>query len=108
MLRCLIPLYAANVRPNVTTIRSAALASPTPPATVVLDLVRQTVLESTVLHILVELDRELSEAGVRLMITAVPERTLRTLRRAEWWRDVESNGRYQTDLDAAVEAVGRR
>ena len=108
VLRCLVPLYAANVRPNVTTIRSAALASPTPPATVVVDLVRQTVLESTVLHILVELDRELSEAGVRLMITAVPERTLRTLRRAEWWRDVESNGRYQPDLDAAVEAVGRR
>nr|WP_221220646.1 SulP family inorganic anion transporter [Mycolicibacterium sp. BK634] len=105
VLRCLVPLYAANVRPNIAAIRAATLEADTAPATVVLDLVRQTVLESTVLHILVDLDLELSGSGVRLMITALPERTLRTVRRTEWWQEFEAEGRYQPDLDAAVEAV---
>jgi sulfate permease, SulP family len=107
VLRCLVPLYAANVRPNIAAIRDAALGADTKPATVVLDLVRQTVLESTVLHILVDLDLELSGAGVRLMISALPERALRTVQRTEWWHEFEAEGRYQPDLDAAVEAVSR-
>ncbi|MBB3606191.1 MFS superfamily sulfate permease-like transporter [Mycolicibacterium sp. BK556] len=107
VLRCLVPLYAANVRPNIAAIRAATLEADTAPATVVLDLVRQTVLESTVLHILVDLDLELSGSGVRLMITALPERTLRTVRRTEWWQEFEAEGRYQPDLDAAVEAVDK-
>lgn len=107
VLRCLVPLYAANVRPNIAAIRDAALAAEPTPATLVLDLVRQTVLESTVLHLLVELDLELSGAGIRLMITALPDRTLRTVQRTEWWADFEAEGRYQPDLDAAVETVGR-
>jgi MFS superfamily sulfate permease-like transporter len=107
VLRCLVPLYAANVRPNIAAIRDAALDLQPPARTVVLDLVRQTVLESTVLHILVDLDLELSGAGIRLMITALPARTLQMLQRTEWWHEVEADGRYQPDLDAAVEAVGR-
>jgi MFS superfamily sulfate permease-like transporter len=105
VLRCLVPLYAANVRPNFATIRTATLEADTQPTTLVLDLVRQTVLESTVLHILADLDLELSGAGIRLMITALPDRTLRTMRRTEWWQEFEADGRYQPDLDAAVEAV---
>jgi MFS superfamily sulfate permease-like transporter len=107
VLRCLVPLYAANVRPNIAAIRTAALEADTKPATVVLDLVRQTVLESTVLHILVDLDLELSGAGIRLMVSALPQKTLRTVQRTEWWQEFEAEGRYQPDLDAAVEAVGK-
>jgi sulfate permease, SulP family len=107
VLRCLVPLYAANVRPNIAAIRDAVLGAGTKPETVVLDLVRQTVLESTVLHILVDLDLELSGAGVRLMISALPEKALRTVQRTEWWHEFEADGRYQPDLDAAVEAVSR-
>lgn len=105
VLRCLVPLYAANVRPNIAAIRTATLEADTKPATVVLDLVRQTVLESTVLHILVDLDYELSGAGIRLMISALPERTLRTVQRTQWWQQFEADGRYHPDLDAAREAV---
>ncbi|WP_431239424.1 SulP family inorganic anion transporter [Mycolicibacterium aichiense] len=106
VLRCLVPLYAANVRPNVAAIRDAALEVQPRSGTVVLDLVRQTVLESTVLHILVELDLELCAAGIRLMITSLPDRTLQMLQRTEWWHEFDADGRYQPDLDAAVEAVG--
>ncbi|MEZ0355382.1 SulP family inorganic anion transporter [Mycobacterium sp. SA01] len=107
VLRCLVPLYAANVRPNVAAIRDAALEVQPRSSTLVLDLVRQTVLESTVLHILVELDLELRGAGIRLMITALPDRTLQMLQRTEWWHEFDADGRYQADLDAALEAVGR-
>ncbi|MCX2929836.1 SulP family inorganic anion transporter [Mycobacterium sp. CVI_P3] len=107
VLRCLVPLYAANVRPNIAAIRDAALGAETTPTTVVLDLVRQTVLESTVLHLLVDLDLELSGAGVRLMVSALPERALRTVQRTAWWHEVEADGRYHPDLDAAVDAVSR-
>jgi SulP family sulfate permease len=103
VLRCLVPLYAANVRPNITAIRKATLEADTQPTTLVLDLVRQTVLESTVLNLVVDLDLELSGAGIRLMITALPDRTLRTVRRTEWWQEFEADGRYQPDLDAAVD-----
>ncbi|WP_099247177.1 SulP family inorganic anion transporter [Mycobacterium sp. shizuoka-1] len=106
VLRCLVPMYAANVRPNIAAIRDAALGDQ-PPGTVVLDLVRQTVLESTVLHILVDLDLELSGAGVRLMISALPDRALRTVQRTEWWQEFTAEERYQPDLDAAVQAVER-
>jgi MFS superfamily sulfate permease-like transporter len=106
VLRCLVPLYAANVRPNIAAIRDAVLGTQTLPTTVVVDLVRQTVLESTVLHILVDLDLELSGAGVRLMISALPERALRTVQRTEWWQELNADGRYQPDLNAAVDAVG--
>ncbi|SBS77058.1 Sulfate transporter [uncultured Mycobacterium sp.] len=105
VLRCLVPLYAANVRPNIAAIRKATLDAGTQPTTLVLDLVRQTVVESTVLHILADLDLELSGAGIRLMITALPDRTLRTVQRTEWWQEFEADGRYQSDLNAAVEAV---
>lgn len=107
VLRCLVPLYAANVRPNVTAVRDAALGSDTTPTTVVLDLVRQTMLESTVLHILVDLDLELSGAGIRLMFTSLPERARQTIGRTEWWHEVEADGRYQPDLDAALDALSR-
>jgi MFS superfamily sulfate permease-like transporter len=105
VLRCLVPLYAANVRPNVAAIRTATIEADTQPTTLVLDLVRQTVVESTVLHILVDLDLELAGAGIRLMITALPDRTLRTVRRTEWWQEFEADGRYHPDLDAAIEAA---
>ena len=39
------------------------------------------------------------------MITALPDRTLRTLKRTEWWQEFEADGRYQPDLNAAVEEV---
>ncbi|TGD84933.1 SulP family inorganic anion transporter [Mycolicibacterium sp. CH28] len=107
VLRCLVPLYAANVRPNIAAIRDAALREQPKPTAVVLDLVRQAVLESTVLHILVDLDLELSGAGIRLMFTALPERAHQMVLRTEWWHQVEADGRYQPDLDAAVEAVDR-
>nr|WP_205267406.1 SulP family inorganic anion transporter [Mycolicibacterium sphagni] len=105
VLRCLVPLYAANVRPNIAAIRTATLEADTQPATLVLDLVRQTVLESTVLHILVDLELELSGAGIRLMITSLPDRNLRTVQRTDWWQEFEVDGRYQPDLNAAVDAV---
>ncbi len=105
VLRCLVPLYAANVRPNISAIRKATLEADTPPTTLVLDLVRQTVLESTVLYLLVDLDLELSGAGIRLMISGLPDRTLRTVRRTEWWQEFEADGRYQPDLDAAFDAI---
>ncbi|BBZ74925.1 sodium-independent anion transporter [Mycolicibacterium anyangense] len=105
VLRCLVPLYAANVRPNIAMIRNAALEAEITPAVVILDLVRQTVLESTVLHILVELDLEMSGSGVRLVFTGLPERALRTVARTRWWHQVEADGRYHSDLHRAVQAV---
>lgn len=108
VLRCLVPLYAANVRPNVAAIRTAALEAETPPGVVILDLVRQTVLESTVLHILVDLDLEMSGSGVRLMFTGLPDRALRTVERTRWWHQVSADGRYHPDLDSALQAAARR
>lgn len=108
VLRCLVPLYAANVRPNIAMIRTATLEAETTPAVVILDLVRQVVLESTVLHILVELDLELSGSGVHMMFTGLPDRALRTVARTEWWHQVNADGRYYPDLDAALLAAERR
>ncbi|AKK26902.1 SulP family inorganic anion transporter [Mycobacterium sp. EPa45] len=107
VLRCLVPLYAANVRPNIAAICNAALEADTQPATVVLDLVRQTVLESTVLNLLIDLDLELSGAGIRLMIAALPDKTLRMVQRTEWWHEFDAEGRYQPTITAAVAAVER-
>lgn len=108
VLRCLVPLYAANVRPNIAVIRNAALSAETTPTVVVLDLVRQTVLESTVLHILVDLDLELSGAGVQLMFTGLPDRALKTVARTQWWHEVLADDRYQPDPDRALEVAERR
>ncbi|MGW6005786.1 SulP family inorganic anion transporter [Oerskovia enterophila] len=97
-------LYTANVRPTVE--RTAQLVRATSARTLVLEVSAMDWVSSTVVDELEDLDDELAENGCRLFLTGVEPALEPRLRASDWFRELESQGRVVSTVDA-VEVAGR-
>ncbi len=96
-------LYTANVRANTREISRRVLEMR--PSTLVLDCSRISQVTTTVMRNLLDLDRELSDAGTEVFYAALPRTNLATVRRTALGRELDSAGRVFASVEDAVRAI---
>jgi sulfate permease, SulP family len=89
------PMYTANVLETELAILEA-VAARQPVRIAVLDVHRMRETSVTVLDVLEDLDRELSETGVELRLDGLPETAAVVARRTDWFQGLEAAGRVTT------------
>ncbi|MBX7433220.1 STAS domain-containing protein [Mycobacterium sp. Y57] len=104
VLRFGTALYTANLRSNTAAVHTFVEAAGFP-GTVILDLRRLPKMSSTVLDGLRDFETELAPDGVRIVYACLSEHVHTMVRGWPWWQQVESEGRYFTTIDDAVNAV---
>ncbi|MFC9553832.1 SulP family inorganic anion transporter [Rhodococcus sp. NPDC056960] len=110
VLRVNVGLYTANVRANTIAIRQrlgvVEGGDPTVvPRTLILDCSRLQKLSVTVMRNFLDLDRELSDAGVSTYYAELPPSNLDTVRRTGQGTSFEAQGRIFATIDEAVAAA---
>lgn len=99
-------LYTANVRANTREI--SRRVGEMQPSTLVLDCSRISQVTTTVMRNLVDLDKELSDAGTEVYYASLPQRNLATVRRTALGREYESTGRVFANVEDAVRVIADR
>ncbi|MBV6754898.1 SulP family inorganic anion transporter [Rhodococcus opacus] len=110
VLRLNVGLYTANVRANTVAIRRrlGVVEGGDPsavPRTLILDCSRLQKVTLTVIRNFLDLDRELSDAGVTTYYTELPRANIDTLQRTGHGSTLESEGRIFATTDDAVAAT---
>ncbi|REE74171.1 high affinity sulfate transporter 1 [Rhodococcus wratislaviensis] len=110
VLRLNVGLYTANVRANTVAIRTRLGVveghdTSTVPHTLILDCSRLQKVSLTVMRSFLDLERELSDAGVTVYFAELPRANRDTVLRTDLGREFDGRGRFFPTVDDAVGAA---